>query len=63
MDFPQASGPVMPMISPAWALKETLEKYLVDAKDISAADRERVQKLADSIHENDNNYILYAKLK
>ena len=44
-------------------LKETLEKYLVDAKDISAADRERIQKLADSIHENDNNYILYAKLK
>lgn len=44
-------------------LKETLEKYLVDVKDISAADRERIQKLADSIHENDNNYILYAKLK
>jgi len=40
-----------------------LEKYLVDVKDISAADRERIQKLADSIHENDNNYILYAKLK
>ena len=44
-------------------LKETLEKYLAGAKDIPAADRERLQKLADSIHENDNNYILYAKLK
>ena len=41
-------------------LKETLEKYLVDLKDISIADRERIQKAADSIHENDNNYILYA---
>ena len=45
------------------ALKETLEKYLESAKDIPAVDRERMQKLADSIHENDNNYILYAKLK
>ena len=45
------------------ALKETLEKYLESAKDIPSADRERMQKLADSIHENDNNYILYAKLK
>ena len=44
-------------------LKETLEKYLESAKDIPATDRERMQKLADSIHENDNNYILYAKLK
>lgn len=44
-------------------LKETLEKYLENAKDIPATDRERMQKLADSIHENDNNYILYAKLK
>ena len=44
-------------------LKETLEKYLESAKDIPSADRERMQKLADSIHENDNNYILYAKLK
>ena len=44
-------------------LKETLEKYLENANDIPATDRERMQKLADSIHENDNNYILYAKLK
>ena len=44
-------------------LKETLEKYLESAKDIPSTDRERMQKLADSIHENDNNYILYAKLK
>lgn len=45
------------------SLKETLENYLAEGKDISATDRERLQKLADSIHENDNNYILYAKLK
>lgn len=44
-------------------LKEMLEKYLAGATDISTADRERMQKLADSIHENDNNYILYAKLR
>lgn len=44
-------------------LKEMLEKYLAEATDISTADRERMQKLADSIHENDNNYILYAKLR
>lgn len=45
------------------SLKETLEKYLAEEKNIPAPDRERMQKLIDSIHENDNNYILYAKLK
>lgn len=45
------------------SLKEMLEKYLTGGQDIPAADRERLRKLADSIQENDNNYILYAKLK
>ncbi|MCD8182643.1 MAG: 6-bladed beta-propeller [Bacteroides sp.] len=45
------------------ALKESLSDYLEKNKDVSTKDRERLQKLVDSIHENDNNYILYAKLK
>lgn len=44
-------------------LKEALKKHLEVKMDISSKERERLQKLADSINENDNNYILYAKLK
>ena len=44
-------------------LKEMLEKYLAGTTEIPKAERERMQKLVDSIHENDNNYILYAKLR
>jgi len=44
-------------------LKEALEKHLEVNPDLPAEERERLRKLADSIHENDNNYILYAKLK
>lgn len=44
-------------------LKEALEKHLEIKTDLPAEERERLRKLADSIHENDNNYILYAKLK
>ena len=31
--------------------------------ELSSQKRERLQKLADSIQENDNDYILYAKLR
>ncbi|MDE5710273.1 MAG: 6-bladed beta-propeller, partial [Bacteroides sp.] len=44
-------------------LKEALEKHLEQKTDLSAKERERLRKLADSIQENDNNYILYAKLR
>lgn len=44
-------------------LKEILEKYLAGTTEIPKAERERMKKLVDSIHENDNNYILYAKLR
>ncbi|MDY5239828.1 hypothetical protein [Bacteroides helcogenes] len=45
------------------ALKENLGKYLSENKEMPVKERERLQKLADGIQENDNNYILYAKLK
>lgn len=45
------------------SLKSTLEKHLETATDLPAADRERLQKLADSINDNDNNYVVFAKLK
>lgn len=44
-------------------LKEALEKHLEIKTNLSSKERERLQKLADGIHENDNNYILYAKFK
>lgn len=44
-------------------LKEALKKHLEIKTDLPSNERERLQKLADSINENDNNYILYAKLK
>lgn len=44
-------------------LKDALEKHLEIKTNLSSKERERLQKLADSIHENDNNYILYAKLR
>lgn len=45
------------------ALKEALKKHLEIKTDLSSKERERLQKLADNINENDNNYILYAKLR
>lgn len=45
------------------SLKSELEKHLASGKEISAAARERMQKLVDGIQENDNNYVVYAKLK
>ena len=44
-------------------LKEALKKHLKIKTDLPSEERERLQKLADSIQENDNNYILYARLK
>lgn len=44
-------------------LKEALAKHLKVKTDLPAEERKRLQKLMESIHENDNNYILYAKLK
>lgn len=45
------------------SLKDALDNYLETAKDLSADDRDRLQKLTDSINENDNNYVVFAKLK
>lgn len=45
------------------ALNEALKKHLEVKKELSSKERERLQKLADSINDNDNNYILYAKLR
>jgi hypothetical protein len=44
-------------------LKEELEKTLRSANKLSPELRSKLTKLKDSITENDNNYILYAKLK
>lgn len=44
-------------------LKEALEKVLVSNTSMKKEMRTKLTKLKDSITENDNNYILYAKLK
>lgn len=44
-------------------LKEALEKVLVSNTKMTKEMRAKLTKLKDSITENDNNYILYAKLK
>ncbi len=44
-------------------LKDGLEKVLSSNKKLSAEMKSKLTKLKDSITDNDNNYILYAKLK
>jgi hypothetical protein len=44
-------------------LRDELEKTLQSAKKLSPEIQARLKKLKDSITDNDNNYILYAKLK
>jgi len=44
-------------------LKDDLEKALKENKNMSAKMKEKVTKLKDSITDNDNNYIIYGKLK
>ena len=58
-----ASGGYYTLNMEPGTLKEALEKHLEQKTDLSAKERERLRKLADSIQENDNNYVLYAKLR
>ena len=44
-------------------LIETLETHLEEGEDISNKDRTKLTKWLNSIDENDNNYLFYAKLK
>lgn len=44
-------------------LKDDLEKILEENKKMTPEMRKKLTKLKDSITENDNNYILYAKIK
>jgi hypothetical protein len=44
-------------------LFDALEKLLQSGKKLSPEMRDKLTKLKDSITDNDNNYILYAKLK
>lgn len=45
------------------ALFDALEKQLEENKEMSKKDRKRLTDLMNSIDENDNNYVIYAKLK
>jgi len=44
-------------------LRDELEKQLESGKDLTPVMRDKLTKLKNSITDNDNNYILYAKLK
>lgn len=44
-------------------LQEAIAKHLSSNQDMTAEMRDKLTKLSGSISENDNNYILYAKLK